>query len=98
MLVGCKSHKQNLILVVDKLSPVSNMASSRSEENGNLKHFQHLVVSQCWCVLQFFSGLFCFGVFSRCYSLCFWPMLLCLAEVIAMCHIVVDVGPPGRIL
>ena len=29
------------------------MASSRSEENVNLKYFQHLVVSQCWCVLQF---------------------------------------------
>ena len=30
------------------------MASSRSEENVNLKHFQHLMVSQWWCVLQFF--------------------------------------------
>ena len=35
------SKKQNLNLLGDKLSPVSNMASSRSEENVNLKHFQH---------------------------------------------------------
>ena len=31
-------------MTVDKLSPVSNMASSRSEENVNLKYFQHK-----WC-------------------------------------------------
>ena len=35
------------------------MASSRSEESVNLKHFQHLMVSQCWCVLQFCFGHFC---------------------------------------
>ena len=31
----------------DKLLPVSNMASSRSEENVNPNHFQHQMVSQC---------------------------------------------------
>ena len=46
-------------MIVDKLSPVSNMASSRSEENVSLKHIQHLKVSQCWCVLQFCFGHFC---------------------------------------
>ena len=46
------------------------MVSSRSEENVNLKHFQHLVVSQCWCVLQFFLGLFLFVVLGRCYCQC----------------------------
>ena len=97
MYVGCKSHKQNLILVVDKLLPVSNMASSRSEENVNLKHFQHLVVSQCWCVLHFFWTLL-FGVLGRCYCQCFWPTLLYSADVIAMCHFVVDVVPPGQML
>ena len=35
-------------LIVDKLLPVSNMVSSRSEENINLRHFQHMMVSQCW--------------------------------------------------
>ena len=39
-----------------------NMASSRSEENVNLKYFQHLVVSQCWCVLQFFGLFSCSAV------------------------------------
>ena len=38
--------------------PVSNMASSRSKENVNLRHFQHLMMSQCWCVLHFFLGHF----------------------------------------
>ena len=34
------SQEQNQILeIADKLSPVSNMASSRSEENVNLRHF-----------------------------------------------------------
>ena len=54
--------------MIDKLLPVSNMASSMSEENVNLKHFQHLKVSQCWSVLQFYFGHFC---------------LECLADVIA---------------
>ena len=54
--------------MIDKLSPVFNMASSRSEENVNLKHFQQLKVSQCWSVLQFYFGHFC---------------LECLADVIA---------------
>ena len=35
------SQKQNLNLLGDQLLPVSNMASSRSEENVDLKHFQH---------------------------------------------------------
>ena len=73
----------NLNLIVDKLLPVSNMASSRSEENVSLKHFQHLEVSQCWCVLQFCFGHFC---------------LECLADVIAIHHFVVDVIPPGQML
>ena len=47
------SQKQNSNLLGDKLSPVSNMASSRSEENVYLKLFQHHYVSQCWSVLQF---------------------------------------------
>ena len=34
------------------------MASSRSEENVNLKHFQHIMVSQCWWVLQFYGLIF----------------------------------------
>ena len=53
--------------MVDKLLPVSNMASSRSEVNVSLKHFQHLEVSQCWCVLQFFMDTFVWSV---------WQMLL----------------------
>ena len=54
--------------MIDKLSPVSNMASSRSEQNVNLQQYQHLKVSQCWSVLQFCFGHFC---------------LECLADVIA---------------
>ena len=56
------------MLLVDKLLPVSNMASYRSEENVNLNHFQHQLVSQCWSVLQF-----CWDIF----------VLFCLADVIA---------------
>ena len=44
------------------------MASSRSEENVSLKHFQHMEMSQCWCAMQFCFGHFC---------------LECLADVIA---------------
>ena len=43
------SQKQNYFLIVDKLLPLSNMASSMSEENINLKHFQHKMVSQFTC-------------------------------------------------
>ena len=68
LYISCDSQKQNLNFIVDKLLPVSNMASSRSEENVSLKYFQHLEVSQCWCVLQFCFGHFC---------------LECLADVIA---------------
>ena len=45
--------KTELKFCWDKLLPVSNMASSRSEENVNPSHFQHQMVSQCWIVLQF---------------------------------------------
>ena len=74
------------------------MASSRSEENANLKHFQHLVVSQCWCVLQFFLDTFVLVYLAGVIVSVFWPILLYLADVIAMCHIVVDVVPPGQML
>ena len=67
-VISCDSQKQNLNLIVDKLWPVSNMASSRSEENVSLKHFQHLEVSQCWCVLQFSFGHFVLSV---------WQMSMC---------------------
>ena len=70
--------------MIEKLLPVSNMASSRSEENVNLKHFQHLKVSQCWCVLQFCFGHFCLkcladGIANVCLA-----TFCCLADVIAM--------------
>ena len=45
----------------DKLLPVSNMASSRSEENVYPNHFQHQMVSQCWISLQFYWDL-CFCI------------------------------------
>ena len=69
-------------MVVDKLLPVSNMASSRSEENVNFRHFQHVMVSQCWWALQFLDSFcFCF-CYGRCFShwfmvmWCYWQMLL----------------------
>ena len=74
------------------------MVSSRSEENVNLKHFQHLVVSQCWCALQFFLDTFVLVYLADVIASVFWPTLLYLTDVIAMCHIVVDVVPPGQIL
>ena len=49
---------RTLILLRDKLLPVSNMASSRSEENVYLNYFQHQMVSQCWMSLQFYRDLF----------------------------------------
>ena len=70
--------------MIDKLSPVSNMASSRSEENANLKHFQHLVVSQCWCVLQFCFGHFCLECLADVIANVCLAILCCLADVIAM--------------
>ena len=75
-------------MAVDKLLPVSNMASSRSEENVNLKHFQHILVSQCWWVLWFYGLMvFCFWLWQM-----LWPFILAflmfLADVIAICHFV----------
>ena len=44
-IISCISQKQNLIFwILDKLLPVSNMASSRSEENVNLNYF-----TNWWC-------------------------------------------------
>ena len=50
-------------MIVDKLSPVSNMASSRSKENVNPRHFQHMMVSQCWWPLQFFGLIVFYFIF-----------------------------------
>ena len=59
------------------------MASSRSEENVNLKHFQHSKVSQYWSVLQFILDTFCLDcladvIANVCFShiLIVWQMLL----------------------
>ena len=59
------------------------MASSRSEENVNLKHFQHILVSQCWWALQFYGLIMFYSDYGRCYShwffgifCCYWQMLL----------------------
>ena len=67
------------------------MASSRSEENVNLRHFQHIMVSQCWWALQFY-GLIVFFDYGRCYShwfiaiWCYWQMLLpCCHYVCNLC-------------
>ena len=67
----------NRTLIVDKFLPVSNMASSRSEENVSPQHFQHLVVSQCWHVLQFFFWTLLFGVLGRCYCQCLFSHHCC---------------------
>ena len=84
--------------MVDKLSPVSNMASSRSEENVSLKHFQHLEVSQCWCVLQFCFGHFCLECLADVIANVCLAIICCLADVIANTIFVADVIPPGQIL
>ena len=84
--------------MVDKLSPVSNMASSRSEENVSLKHFQCLKVSQCWCVLQFCFGHFCLECLVDVIAYLCLAIFCCLADVIAMAIFVVDVKPPGQML
>ena len=70
--------------MTDKLSPVSNMASSRSEENVNLKHFQHLKVSQCWSVLQFCFGHFCLECLADVIANVCLAIFCCLADVIAI--------------
>ena len=77
--------KQNFNLVIDKLLPVSNMASSRSEENVSLKHFQHLKVSQYWSVLQFYFGHFCLGCLADVIANLVLAIFCCLADVIAIC-------------
>ena len=41
-VISCVSQEQNLIFwILDKLMPVSNMASSRSEENVNLNYYSN---------------------------------------------------------
>ena len=70
--------------MVDKLSPVSNMTSSWSEENVSLKHFQHLKVSQCWCVLQFYFGHFCLECLADVVANVCLAIFCCLADVIAI--------------
>ena len=74
------------------------MASSRSEENVSLKHFQHLEVSQCWCVLQFCFGHFCLECLADVIANVCLAIICCLADVIAIYHFVVDVIPPGQML
>ena len=76
--------KQNFNLVIDKLLPVSNMASSRSEENVSLKHFQYLKVSQCWNVLHFYFGHFCLGCLGDVIANFVLAIFCCLADVIAL--------------
>ena len=71
--------------MIDKLLPVSNMASSRSEENVNLKHPQHLKVSQFQSVLQFYFGHFCLPMFGRCYCPCLFSHILLFGR--CYCHL-----------
>ena len=61
--------------MIDKLLPVCNVASSRSKENVNLKHFQHLKVSVLECHTILFWTLL-FGVFGRCYCQCLFSLIL----------------------
>ena len=79
-------------MLLDKLLPVSNMASSRSEENVYLKHFQHHKVSQCWSALQY-----CLDTFVWIAWLMLLPMFVCyvvvLADVIVIDIFVADVMP-----
>ena len=71
--------------MIDKLLPVSNMAPSRSEENVNLKHFQHMKVGvtvlECPAIL-FWTLLF--GVFGRCYCQCLFSHILLFGK--CYCH------------
>ena len=79
------------------------MASSRSEEIVNFKHFQHLKVSQCWSVLQFYFGHFdlgcladvianvCFShslLFGRCY--CHLQFFVVDVKSLVLCHVWLD--------
>ena len=84
--------------MIDKLWPVSNMASSRSEENISLKHFQHMKVSQCWCALQFCFGHFYLECLADIIANVCLAIIFCLADVIVIYHFVVDVVPPGQML
>ena len=70
--------------MIDKLLPVSNIASSRSEENVNLKHFQHLKVSQCRSVLQFYFGHFYLECLADVIAIVCLAIFCCLADVIAI--------------
>ena len=70
--------------MIDKLSSVSNMPSSRSEENVYLKHFQHLKMSQCWSVLQFYFGHFCLECLADVITNVCLAIFCCLADVIAI--------------
>ena len=70
--------------MIDNLSPVSNMASSRSEENVNLKHLQHLRVSQCRGVLQFYFGHFCLECLADVIANVCLAIFRCMADVIAI--------------
>ena len=74
------------------------MASSSSEENVSLKRFQHLMVSQCWCVLQFYFGHFCSECLADVIASICLAINCFLADVIVICHFVVDVKPPGQML
>ena len=75
------------------------MASSRSEENVSLMHFQHLMVSQCWCVLQFYFGHFSLECLADVIAnVCLAINCFFLADVMVICHFVVDVIPPGQML
>ena len=70
------------------------MASSRSEENVNLKHFQHLKVSQCWSVLQFYFGHFYLGCLADVIAnVCFSHILLFGRYYCHLLLFVVDVKP-----
>ena len=79
--------------MIDKLLPVSNMASSRSEENVNLKHPQHLKVSQFQSVLQFYFGHFCLPMFGRCYCQCLFSHILWFGRLLPFTIFVMDVIP-----
>ena len=63
------------------------MASSRSEENVSLKHFQHLKLSQCWCVLQFCFGHFCLECLADVIANVCLAINCCLADVVAIYHL-----------
>ena len=71
------------------------MASSRSEENVSLKHFQHMKMSQCLCDLQFCLGCFYLECLADVIANVCLAIICYLADVIAIYHFLVDVVPPG---